>query len=121
MPNHIHIVLESPRGRKAMSSFMHGLNHTYAMIFNSKYTRVGHLWQNRYKNFVVLKDSYLLNLIAYIEMNPVRAGLVSLPEEYRWSSYRYRVLGEKNLLLDRIELLDIGDMAIAGTGLKEIL
>jgi len=100
MPTHIHFLLESSRGMKAMSSFMHDLNQSYAMRFNAKYERHGHLWQNRYKNFVVLKDKYLINLISYIEFNPVRAGLVKNPEDYPWSSYRGRVLGKKDIIID---------------------
>lgn len=102
MSNHIHLILESPFGREAMSSFMHGLNQTYAMKFNGKYNKVGHLWQNRYKNFAVLKDPYLINLISYIELNPVRANVAPRPEDYLWSSYRARVLGEKNIILDSL-------------------
>jgi len=102
MPNHIHLVLESPLGLKAMSSFMHCLNQSYAMSFNVKYDRVGHLWQNRYKNFVVLKDNYLYDLITYIEYNPVRARIVSSPGDYVWSSYRARVLGCKSIILDEL-------------------
>ena len=53
MNNHVHLALESPLGLRAMISFMHGLNQSYTMRFNSKYKKVGHLWQNRYKNFIV--------------------------------------------------------------------
>ena len=118
MPNHVHLVLESPSGVKAMSSFMHGLNHTYAMIFNNEYNRVGHLWQNRYKNFAVLKDEYLVNLISYVELNPIRAGLVSRPEDYQWSSYKARVLGENSMLIDRIEMIGLSEVSMPGTGLR---
>ena len=104
MGNHVHLILESPLGRKAMISFMHGLNQSYAMKFNTKYNQVGHVWQNRYKNFVVLKDDYLVNLFSYTEFNPVRSGIVQRPEDYRWSSYRSRVLGEKSIILDQIQI-----------------
>lgn len=110
MPNHIHLVLESPLGLKAMSSFMHCVNQSYAMSFNIKYEKVGHLWQNRYKNFVVSKDDYLYNLIAYIEYNPVRARIVSSPGDYAWSSYRARVLGCKNIILDELRCGDSSEM-----------
>lgn len=110
MPNHIHLVLESPLGVKAMSSFMHCLNQSYAMGFNVTYEKVGHLWQNRYKNFVVLKDSYLYNLITYIEYNPVRAGIVSSPGDYAWSSYGARVLGSKSIILDKLSCGDSSKM-----------
>lgn len=110
MPNHIHMVMESPFGFKAMSAFMHGINHTYAMIFNSKYGRTGHLWQDRYKNMVVLKDEYLINLINYVEFNPVRSGLVSYPADFTWSSYKGRVMGENNLIIDDIRLIEAGQI-----------
>jgi putative transposase len=103
MLNHIHMLLESPLGLKAMSSFMHGINQSYAMRFNNKYGKFGHVWQNRYKNFIVLKDSYLLNLINYIEHNPVRANVVTRAEDYPWSSYRGRVLGYNDIILDTMD------------------
>jgi putative transposase len=76
------------------------------MGFNVKYEKVGHLWQNRYKNFVVLKDDYLYNLITYIEYNPVRAGIVSAPGDYVWSSYGARMLGRKSMILDELTVRD---------------
>jgi len=80
MSNHVHIVAEFPKGARSMSKFMHCLNQAYAMKFNIKYKKSGHLWQNRYKNFAVLKNDYLLNLLSYIEHNPVRAKIVLKPE-----------------------------------------
>lgn len=104
MPNHVHLVAEFPTGKASMSRFMHGLNQSYAMSFHMRHQTVGHLWQNRFKSLVVLKDEYFLNLISYIEYNPLRAGAVSKPEDYPWSSYRARVLGERNINLDPIKL-----------------
>ena len=103
MRNHVHLLLEAPLGLKSMSSFMHGINQSYAMMFNNKYDKVGHLWQNRYKNFIVLKDSYFINLISYIELNPVRANIVIRPEEYPWSSYSSRLLGKRDIILDQLK------------------
>ncbi|MBN2453766.1 MAG: transposase [Candidatus Omnitrophica bacterium] len=112
MPNHVHLIMESPSGLKGMSRFMHDVNQSYAMYFNIKYDRVGHLWQNRYKSLVVLRDRYLHNLVAYIENNPVRAGIVSVPEDYQWSSYRARVLGAHSIILDSFAAGDrTGDRA----------
>jgi putative transposase len=105
MRNHTHLVIESPEGKKAMSAFMHGLNQSYAMTFNQNYDKVGHLWQNRYNSRVVLKDDYLINLLSYVEYNPVRASIVSRPEQYPWSSYKARVLGKKDILIDSIDKL----------------
>lgn len=104
MDNHVHLILESPCGLKAMSAFMHKVSQSYAMKFNHKYNTIGHLWQNRYKNYIILKNEYLINAISYIEYNPVRAEIVSRPEDYPWSSYRARILGEKNIILDRLEI-----------------
>jgi hypothetical protein len=67
---------------------MRQLNGIYTQRFNRKYKRVGHLFQGRYKAILVEKDSYLLDLSRYIVLNPVRAGLVNLPDEWFWSSYR---------------------------------
>ena len=83
---------------------MHFLNFSYAQYFNYKYNRSGYVWQNRYKSYVVQEDRYLLNLISYVEHNPVRAKIVSSLEVYRRSSYRARVLGHDEFgLLDPLE------------------
>lgn len=99
MPNHIHIILE-PKNPNELARFMQGLTQAYAMWFNNKYKKVGHLWQGRFKSMLIKKDSYFMECINYIEVNPVRAGLASSPGDYLWSSYRDRVFGNKNGLLD---------------------
>lgn len=86
MSNHYHLLLETPDGN--LSRGMHNLNTTYAIGFNKRHERVGHLFQGRYKAFVVEKEEYLLELTRYIVLNPVRAGLVGGPDCYDWSSYR---------------------------------
>jgi len=86
MPNHVHLLIETPT--RPLSEFMRGLNTAYTMGFNRRYRRVGHVFQGRYKSYVVEKDAYLLELTRYIHLNPVRAGLVDRPERYPWSSYR---------------------------------
>lgn len=85
MSNHYHILLETPEGN--LSSGMHRLNCTYASYFNWKYDIVGHVFQGRYKSIVVQRENYLMELCRYIVLNPLRAGLVQHPGEYRWSSY----------------------------------
>jgi putative transposase len=92
MNNHVHMVLESGR----ISAVMHGLNLSYAQYFRYKYKGVGHFWQDRFKSHVIQRDCYLINCITYIEYNPVRAEIVSRPEDYRWSSYNCRILGNEN-------------------------
>ncbi len=88
MNNHIHLVIESDK----LSKVMHGINLSYAQYFSYKYRTIGHFWQDRYKSFVIQKDEYIINCITYIEYNPVRAKIVSRPEDYTWSSYTTRIL-----------------------------
>jgi hypothetical protein len=60
----------------------------YARQFNRRYQRVGHLFQGQFKSLLVEKETYLLELSRYMVLNPVRAGLVKTPEEWKWSSYQ---------------------------------
>ena len=99
MPNHIHIILE-PKQPDELAKLMQGLTQTYTTWFNAKYKKVGHLWQGRFKNMVIQKDNYFIDCVCYVEANPVRLGLVSSPADYLWSSYKDRVFGNKNKLLD---------------------
>jgi len=66
---------------------MHGINSGYTGYFNRKYGRAGHLFQGRYKGILVEKDAYLLELSRYLHLNPIRAGMLTSPERYKWSSY----------------------------------
>jgi len=100
MNNHIHMIVES----KSLSKFMHAINLSYAQYFRFKYKGAGHLWQDRYKSFVIQRDAYLINCISYIEYNPVRAEIVDRPEHYIWSSYCSRILGKTDKLLDQLML-----------------
>jgi putative transposase len=86
MNNHYHLLLETPDGNLSMA--MKQINGIYTQKFNLRHKRCGHVFQGRYKSILVERDSYLLELCRYISLNPVRTGLVKLPEEYRWSSYR---------------------------------
>ncbi len=74
MPNHFHLLFHSIDGN--LPVFMRCVMSGYAMYFNRKHNRVGHLFQNRYKSSVVESDAYLVELIRYIHLNPVRSGLV---------------------------------------------
>ncbi len=99
MPNHIHLILD-PREPRDLTKAMQGLNLSYSIWFNSKYEKVGHLWQDRFKSMIIQKDEYLIACINYIEANPARGNIVAEPLEYRWSSYKTRFLGIKDGLLD---------------------
>lgn len=87
MDNHYHLLIETPEPN--LSRFMRDLNGHYTIYFNKKHERYGHLFQGRYKAILVDKDNYLLELSRYIHLNPVRAGILPKPEDYRYSSMSY--------------------------------
>lgn len=89
MGNHYHLVIETPD--KNLSKGMRQLNGVYTQTSNRRHGRVGHLFQGRYKAILVDADSYLRELTRYVVLNPVRAGMVAEPAEWRWSSYRATV------------------------------
>lgn len=86
MTNHYHLLAETLDGN--LSRGMRQLNGLYTQKFNNRYKETGHLFQGRFKAIIVQKESYLLELSRYIVLNPVRAQMVSLPEEWAWSSFR---------------------------------
>lgn len=75
------------------------LGRRYVQYVNKTYRRTGTLWDSRYKSSLVQADAYLLTCQRYIELNPVRAGMVDEPAHYRWSSYRSNALGHADPLL----------------------
>ncbi len=85
MTNHYHLLLETVNGELARG--MRHLNGTYARYFNRTHGHVGHLFQGRYKAILCQTELYLQELSRYIELNPVRAKMVALPGDWRWSSY----------------------------------
>jgi len=86
MENHFHLFLQTPGGN--LSKIMHFINSAYTAYFNKIHERVGHLFQGRYKAILVDADDYAQELSRYIHLNPVRAKITELPEQYQWSSYR---------------------------------
>jgi REP element-mobilizing transposase RayT len=86
MSNHYHLLTETPEPNIAAG--MQWLNSTYAHRFNEKYERIGHLFQRRYADGIILTDEHLREVIRYIPLNPVRAGLCKRPEDWPWSSCR---------------------------------
>ncbi|HOP41010.1 MAG TPA: transposase [Geobacteraceae bacterium] len=85
MDNHYHLLIETPEGN--LSAGMRQLNGVYTQAFNRTHGRGGHVFQGRFKSVLVEKESHLLELCRYVVLNPVRAGMVNLPEQYPWSSY----------------------------------
>lgn len=75
MPNHFHLLLEV--GRAPLSKAMQALLYRYTRRYNQRYRKIGHLFQGRYKAILCDRDSYLMELIRYLHLNPVRAGMVS--------------------------------------------
>lgn len=110
MPNHVHFILEPIEQAENLHKFIKLLAQKYAQHSNKKYKRTGTLWEGRFKSSPISEDSYLLTCGRYIEMNPVRAGIVKDAAQYKWSSYRYKIGIENNVLfLDRDPLyLDFG-------------
>ena len=99
MTNHVHLVLEPTSGGN-LAEIMKGVNLAYAQYYKWKYKHIGHFWQDRYKSIIVSKDDYLLACGSYVELNPVRAGIIEDPKEYRWSSYGVYGYGKKDGLVD---------------------
>ena len=86
MPNHVHLALQT--GPAPISRVVHDVHARYAQYFNRRYDRSGHLFQGRFRGFVVDRDAYLLEVVRYIHRNPVKARLATRPEDFPWSSHR---------------------------------
>lgn len=86
MPNRVHLLV-TPRQPEALARVMQWIGRQYVPYFNSKYQRSGTLWQSRYKATVVESDRYFMLCSKYVESLPVLESLVSVPQDYEWSSY----------------------------------
>ncbi|XGA79196.1 transposase [Halomonas sp. CH40] len=98
MSNHVHLLC-TPQTPNAVSQLMQFVGRRYVQYFNRRYQRSGTLWEGRFRSCLVQEESYLLQLYRYIELNPVRAGMVVDPADYRWSSYQGNGLGKRIKLL----------------------
>ena len=92
MGNHVHLLLAAAE-QGAISSAMRHVGQSYTQHFNRRHARTGTLWEGRFKSSLVGDDRYLLTVMRYIELNPVRAGMVARPDDHRWSSVHLH-LGE---------------------------
>jgi putative transposase len=88
MPNHVHLLM-TPPDAKAVGRAMQAIGRRYVRWFNDRHARTGALFEGRYRSTLVEADRYLLACMRYIELNPVRAGIVQHPGEFPWSSYRH--------------------------------
>src|SRR5689334_4158303 len=85
MTNHFHLLL-SPEKADNLSKFMQWLMTSHVRRYHRHYRSSGHVWQGRYKSFIVENDRHLLTVVRYIEGNPVRINLTKSADEWRWSS-----------------------------------
>ena len=98
MTNHVHLLL-TPNECGAPARLMQSLGRRYVQYVNRAYRRSGTLWEGRYRSSPTQAESHLLACYRYIELNPVRAGMVAHPAEYRWSSHRANAQGEGDALI----------------------
>lgn len=98
MNNHVHLLL-TPHTAHGISKMMQMLGRYYVQYFNAHYQRSGTLFEGRYKATLIDSETYLLTCMRYIELNPVRAGLVRHPSEYGWSSYQRTAGGQTSSLI----------------------
>jgi len=127
MDKHYHLLVENCR--ENLSAGMRQINSLYAQYFNKKYNRVGHLWQDRYKSWCVLDETYLFTLFRYFEANPIEAGLSQKAGAYRWTLLHDIKKGEiplcmrESFVLDRYDsatLLESLDMQLDETEIEQL-
>lgn len=108
MTNHVHLLF-TPRDETGPPRMMQSIGRVYVHYVNERYRRTGTLWEGRYRSTIVDSESYLLACSRYIELNPVRAGMVEHPRQYPWSSYRHNAQGERDSLITQHALFQALD------------
>lgn len=98
MGNHVHLLL-SPGKPDSASQMMKQLGQRYVQYFNRTHQRSGTLWEGRFRSCLTQSEEYLLTCHRYIELNPVRAGMVGHPRSYQWSSYRCNADGKSDAII----------------------
>ena len=99
MSNHVHL-LATPGQAYSITHMMQDLGRKYVRYINRTYRRTGTLWEGRYKASLVDSEAYLLTCMRYIEMNPLRAGMVDSPGDYNWSSYLGNAQGKNDKIIE---------------------
>lgn len=108
MTNHVHLLL-TPQKSDSASLLMKHLGQRYVQYINRTYRRSGTLWEGRFRSCLTQSEDYVLACYRYIELNPVRAGMVDQPRDYRWTSYHTNALGKANqLVVPHEEYLRLG-------------
>lgn len=105
MTNHVHLLL-TPATAEGVSQVMQSIGRRYVQYINKTYRRSGTLWEGRHKASLVDVNNYLFTCYRYIELNPVRAGMVNHPSEYRWSSFMANAHGHMNCRITPHELFE---------------
>jgi REP element-mobilizing transposase RayT len=107
MNNHVHLLIQTQE--TPLSKILQGINQRYTIYFNKKYKTIGHLFQGRYKAILCDKDEYLLTLVKYIHLNPVRAGIVKNADKYEWSSHCFYIEkhDREDIIIDMEQVLGI--------------
>lgn len=98
MTNHVHLLL-TPACSDSASLLMKNLGQRYVQYINRSYKRSGTLWEGRFRSCLTQTENYLLSCYRYIELNPVRAGMVIRPQDYRWMSYHANALGKVSCII----------------------
>jgi putative transposase len=110
MTNHVHLLL-TPERADSVGRLFQSLGRHYVRYVNETYQRHGGLWEGRYKCNIIESQAYFLLCMRYIEMNPIRAGMVDDLEKYRWSSYAANALGVSNAVLTaHTEYISLGGL-----------
>ncbi len=113
MSNHFHL-LATPQTPDGLPQMMQALGRRYVRYFNDSQQRSGTLWEGRYKSALIQSERYLLACMAYIDLNPVRAGLVATPGDYPWSSYgHYAGLRTDKLITPHALMWELGNTPFA--------
>jgi putative transposase len=108
MTNHVHLLL-SPANTESISRLIQYVGRHYVTYVNHAYRKSGTLWEGRHKGCLISSEEYLLACMRYIELNPVRAGMVHAPGDYRWSSYRLNATdSEQGMLTPHALYLALG-------------
>jgi len=109
MSNHVHLLV-TPPSRDACISLMRNLGQRYVQYFNRRHARSGTLWEGRFKSCIAESARYVLACYRYIELNPIRAGMVRSPRDYRWSSHASNI-GQRDdrVVSPHVEFLALGE------------
>ena len=99
MYNHFHLILKAKTG-KDLSDSMQRITMMYTQYYRKHYEGVGHFFQDRFKSFIIQEGHYLLECSRYVELNPVKAGIVEDAKDYKWSSYKSYIEGGESEFLD---------------------